>query len=479
MVKGNKKNKGIRFNFETPNQTRQKRNMSANDSDPSESPEHKKQQIAANAGAISEVGNLASEINVPSVTPSTSVVSSSSAGASGVTPPPVTVASSSHSASVSGVTHVSMAGSSTTHPPVSTSNTITSTSPVASSTYTSSQGAMTGPHLPDYNTLMREVMSLRAEVNELKQYSRRNSLRISNANWPERPYENTDLLVLELSSELGLNLAPWMIDRSHRVGRRMGKPRDILVKFIGYGPRNALYQARQNLRADPRFRGRHPIFINEDLSPETSKLLYEARMMKKTGAIHSCSTRDGRVLVSRFNGDRGVVVKSLDELKNITTGSFSRVAAGPRVQGPIGQRFANIAGYSLYQTPPLAPMSNNANATPASSVATVPPPSTSSGAPVPPVSSASTTTTGGTTPNIPHMSVTTSAVPHTPAPTTTVTAVSTPISSVGPMFTSTPCSQPSHDVTNMTNNTGSSSPADSGGGAMDTTNAPYLSLPTQ
>ena len=124
---------------------------------------------------------------------------------------------------------------------------------------------------------------LKSELNELKQYSRQNSLRIRNPHWTESPYENTDDLILELADKLGLNFQPWLIDRSHRVGKPIrGKSRDILIKFIGYGPRKALYEARQQLREQPRFRN---IYINEDLSPETSRLFYQARILKKENRL--------------------------------------------------------------------------------------------------------------------------------------------------------------------------------------------------
>ena len=84
------------------------------------------------------------------------------------------------------------------------------------------------------------------ESDNLEQYSRRNSLRISGI--PEEPDENTDQRVIQLAGGLGIDISPNDIDRSHRVGKleldrgRTGRgplktkrrKRDILVKFARY-----------------------------------------------------------------------------------------------------------------------------------------------------------------------------------------------------------------------------------------------------
>lgn len=187
------------------------------------------------------------------------------------------------------------------------------------------------------------VHEMRIELNELKQYSRRNSVRITNSNWREHPYENCMELVMQLFCDLGLTIQPWMIDRVHRTGKHAtGRQRDILVKFIGYGPKNALLKARSEAGSDPYFRG---IYINEDLSAETGKLYFQARKLKKEQKLFSASTRDGRILVSRFRGDSAVVVKSDTELNEIASrGTFARVAERASNNESINTRLAREAG---------------------------------------------------------------------------------------------------------------------------------------
>ena len=144
-------------------------------------------------------------------------------------------------------------------------------------------------------------------LNDLEQYDRRNSLRISTP-WVESRDENTDAMVHEIAWNCGVNLPPWAIDRSHRVGKpKPNKPRDILVKFTGYRPREAVFNARANL-------GRSKIYINEDLTAKNSELFYKARCLKKQGKIDSAETRDGRLVVSKFKGDPFKTVKNITEL---------------------------------------------------------------------------------------------------------------------------------------------------------------------
>ena len=120
----------------------------------------------------------------------------------------------------------------------------------------------------DLNQAELNITTNRTDLCTLRQYTRRNSLRITNPNWVERVRENTDQLVLNLAWEMGVELYSWQIDRSHRVGKaKAGVPRAILVKFIGYGPRRSLFDAGNRMRMD-RYRPRHlkDVYINEDLT---------------------------------------------------------------------------------------------------------------------------------------------------------------------------------------------------------------------
>ena len=172
------------------------------------------------------------------------------------------------------------------------------------------------------------------DLHELRQYTRRNALRIVNPSWPEprQPRqrdaepEDTDALVLELAETLGVNIAPWEIGRSHRVGRIRtdGTPRPIIVKFISYNARRRMYEARKTLRDTPALAG---VYINEDLTTENNKLAYEARQLRNQGRLADTFTRDGLIYAKRFLNDRPKRVKDLAELNDIAR-TFSATTSG-------------------------------------------------------------------------------------------------------------------------------------------------------
>ena len=166
------------------------------------------------------------------------------------------------------------------------------------------------------------------EIADLQQYTRRNALRISNPAWPETPDENTDNLVLQLASQLNVNLQPWEISRSHRVGKPYpGKIRPVLVKFIGYRSRERLFKARKLLKNHQTLK---KVYINEDLTKTTNELAYKARQLKRSGAIAETFTSDCKVFVKKFAGSNIVLVKNEVELIDIASlSTFSQTLNRP------------------------------------------------------------------------------------------------------------------------------------------------------
>ena len=75
-----------------------------------------------------------------------------------------------------------------------------------------------------------------------------------------------------------------------------GSPRPILIKFIGYRVREAVYKARGKL---PR-----GIYVNEDLTWATSNLAYTARELRRDGAIAETWVYDGKVFVKSTETSR-------------------------------------------------------------------------------------------------------------------------------------------------------------------------------
>lgn len=78
--------------------------------------------------------------------------------------------------------------------------------------------------------MKNEVRKLKLKDDELEQYSRRNSLRISGIS--ESYQRPTDEIVMSIASEYNIGITTQDLDRSHRVGMvNDNRSRAILVKF--------------------------------------------------------------------------------------------------------------------------------------------------------------------------------------------------------------------------------------------------------
>ena len=158
--------------------------------------------------------------------------------------------------------------------------------------------------------LTSKVASLEKQIEQGKQYSRRNCLRISGLK--EEANEDTDALVMSIASTIGSEIQISDIDRSHRVGsprHQRDRPRDVIVKFATYRSRQKFFKRRTALK-DTGYRG---VFVNEDLTRQRSSLLYEARKLFKSSLVKGAWSSDGTILV-RDQSDRIHRINSLSDL---------------------------------------------------------------------------------------------------------------------------------------------------------------------
>ena len=102
------------------------------------------------------------------------------------------------------------------------------------------------------------MSKLESVAEESEQYSRRNSLRISNIN--EDDEEDSDRVVLHIADVLNVDIRQLDIDRSHRVGKpTTTKNHDMLVKFATNHARQRIYRAKSSLK-DTTYNG---VFLNK------------------------------------------------------------------------------------------------------------------------------------------------------------------------------------------------------------------------
>ena len=149
-----------------------------------------------------------------------------------------------------------------------------------------------------HDEIANQVSDIKAELDDLEQYGRRNNLRINGI--PETESENTTELVKTLANDkLGVTLDDRDFDRSHRVGKSGTHPRSILVKFTNYTARNIVIKQRRKLKGSG-------ITIQEDLTKKNQNLL--KKTAQQTGVVSTWS-RDGRVFAGVLTSTPGKLAK--------------------------------------------------------------------------------------------------------------------------------------------------------------------------
>lgn len=149
-----------------------------------------------------------------------------------------------------------------------------------------------------------EILELHERLDERDQYSRRNNLRIFGV--AETPKEDTDKLVLDVAKKINVDIDKNQIDRSHRIGKAGSKPRPIIVKFIGYAPRKALFVSKKALKGSG-------ITIREDLTKNRLDLMKRA---VEAYSERNVWTFDGVVMV-KVGDIRPIRVKCNSDLDSL------------------------------------------------------------------------------------------------------------------------------------------------------------------
>lgn len=180
--------------------------------------------------------------------------------------------------------------------------------------------------------LRDELEETKIKLNELEQYSRRPCLNVSGV--PETANEDTNQLVTDLAKMAGVNVSPGDIDVSHRIGApRQGKVRAIIVRFAHYPIRQALYNARRELRKPRPFHGStvsaetaNGVFISDSLTRENQQTLYRARQLKKDNKIFAAWSDVGRLKIRISQGGPTHVIRSERDLTKLVDGESAGAA---------------------------------------------------------------------------------------------------------------------------------------------------------
>jgi len=156
-----------------------------------------------------------------------------------------------------------------------------------------------------------ENIKFNCKQDDIEQYSRRNSIRISGIT--ENKDENTDELVMKtIKEKLNIDITTNDIDRSHRVGlRKPGKPRQIIVKLVRHNKKVEILKNRKVLKNIST-----NIRIYEDLSKGRMDAIQEINNSAKL-FIEKLWTNDGTINVRLNNNPEKIVsLRNLDKLNN-------------------------------------------------------------------------------------------------------------------------------------------------------------------
>ena len=140
----------------------------------------------------------------------------------------------------------------------------------------------------DANALMNEHNKLAVQIDDLEQYTRRTNIRIYGI--PESTDASEDIDALStnfFSNELGIDLTPADISRSHRVGKRGTKPRPIIVRLTKHNTKVQILRKRRQLKINKR-----PHNIQEDLTLPRREILRSLKNIEE-GIINKVWTADG------------------------------------------------------------------------------------------------------------------------------------------------------------------------------------------
>ncbi|XP_077978266.1 uncharacterized protein LOC144433778 [Glandiceps talaboti] len=164
------------------------------------------------------------------------------------------------------------------------------------------------------------------EVNELHQYTRRNTLEISGI--PEDGNEDTDNIVVKVAEIVGVNVSPDDIDISHRLPQRPSrqsngqrKPATIIVKFVRRSLRNKLYSSRKNLKGKTTrnigVTSNNRIYINENLTSTNKQLFFQVNQLRNEKHWKFIWTHNGKIYVRKNVGDPAIIVATIRDLDRI------------------------------------------------------------------------------------------------------------------------------------------------------------------
>ena len=137
-------------------------------------------------------------------------------------------------------------------------------------------------------------------IDEMEQYSRRNSVRIHHPGWIENNEEKCMSLICNYAKDHHIRLTSNDIDACHRVSKTdPGRVKPIIVKFVRRHDSTTLLSTRRIQREV-----RSLIFIHEDLTPFRAMAAKLSRALVQSNKLRKAYTMSGAVMIETNDGQR-------------------------------------------------------------------------------------------------------------------------------------------------------------------------------
>ncbi len=106
------------------------------------------------------------------------------------------------------------------------------------------------------------------------------------------------------------------IECVHRMGKRKGEnPRDLIVSFSNTEVRNKFRD--ESKRAQLKTEDGTPVYVNDNLTLQRSKLFYDCRRWRKAKKLHSTWTQRGNIMVKVNETSNPTEVQSHNQLRSL------------------------------------------------------------------------------------------------------------------------------------------------------------------
>ena len=152
----------------------------------------------------------------------------------------------------------------------------------------------------EIKSLKENVVMMEKKHIQLDQYGRRNNLEI-NGIPSSIKNEELDGKVIDILGALDIKVQDTDIEACHRIGNQ--SPKTTIVRFVN---RRFCYKslaARKHLKSVDKlklgFKKDTRIFINENLSPDSSRLAYKCRLLKRKKLLSDTWSTSGIIYIRR------------------------------------------------------------------------------------------------------------------------------------------------------------------------------------